>query len=300
MSKSMWQGVIPAITTPFTEDGQVDHDFLARHALWQLDEGCSGILPLGSLGESATLAFDEKVAIVRTLVKALGDRAPVIVGIAALSTGEAVRLAQASKREGARGLMILPPYSYTTDWAEMGEAIRAVIRATDLPVLLYNNPIAYKTDYTPEQIAELANEFPQVEAVKESSGDIRRLAAIQALIGDRLVLMTGIDDAIVEGIAMGATGWIAGQVNAFPRESVALFEGALKGGYPAVKELYDWFLPLLRLDVGPKFVQMIKLTQQCVEWGNERVRAPRLQLSGAEREATLRVIEQGIKNRPEL
>lgn len=300
MSKSMWQGVIPAITTPFTESGEVDHEFLAKHALWQIESGCCGILPLGSLGESATLSFDEKVAVVRTLVKTLGDRAPVIAGIAALSTDEAVRLAKACKEEGVRGLMILPPYAYSTDWAEMGESIRAVIRATDLPILLYNNPIAYKTDFTPAQIAELAAEFPQVEAVKESSGDMRRLAAIQELIGDRLVLMTGIDDAIVEGIAMGATGWIAGQVNAFPRESVVLFERALEGGYPAVKDLYSWFLPLLRLDVGPKFVQMIKLTQEYVGWGSERVRAPRLTVTGAEREAAVRIIEDGIKNRPEV
>lgn len=299
MSKNMWQGVIPALTTPFREDGQVDHAFLARHAQWQVEAGCIGVVPLGSLGESATLAFDEKVAIVRTLVQALGDT-PVIPGIAAMSTDEAVALARACEAEGAKGLMILPPYAYSTDWSEMGAHLRTVIGATALPILLYNNPIAYKTDFTAAQIVELANEFSQVEAVKESSGDIRRLAWIQELSGDRLVLMTGIDDAIVEGLAMGVTGWIAGQVNAFPRESVALFERARDGGYPAAKALYDWFLPTLRLDTIPKFVQAIKLTQQCVDWGSERVRAPRLALQGAEREAALAVIEHAIKTRPEL
>jgi dihydrodipicolinate synthase/N-acetylneuraminate lyase len=299
MSKSMWQGVIPAITTPFTEDGQVDHAFLARHAQWQVEAGCIGVVPLGSLGESATLSFDEKVAVVRTLVKALGD-VPVIPGIGSLSTGEAVKLAQACEAEGARGLMVLPAYAYSTDWHETRAHFAAVAGATKLPILLYNNPIAYKTDFTAEQIVALADEFPQVEAVKESSGDIRRLAAIQALCGDRLVLMTGIDDAIVEGLAMGVTGWIAGQVNAFPRESVVLFERARDGGYAAVKELYDWFLPTLRLDTIPKFVQAIKLTQQMVGWGSERVRAPRLVLEGAEREHAVRVIEQAIKTRPEL
>lgn len=300
MSRSMWQGVIPAITTPFAEDGQVDHAFLARHALWQVEAGCIGIVPFGSLGEGSTLSFEEKIAIVRTLVEALGDRAPVIPGIAALSTDEAVRLARACEAEGARGLMVLPPYAYSTDWREMGAHVRAVIAATSLPVLLYNNPIAYKTDFSAEQIVALADEFPQVEAVKESSGDLRRFASIQALSGDRLVLMTGIDDAIVEGIAMGATGWIAGQVNAYPAESVALFERARAGGYAAVKDLYDWFLPVLRLDTVPKFVQLIKLTQQAVGWGSERVRAPRLTLEGAEREEALRIIEHAIKTHPGL
>ncbi|WP_407352012.1 dihydrodipicolinate synthase family protein [Luteimonas sp. R10] len=299
MSKSMWQGVIPALTTPFAEDGRVDHAFLAKHAQWQVEAGCIGVVPLGSLGESATLTFDEKVAIVRTLVKALGDT-PVIPGIAALSTDEAVQLARAVEAEGARGLMVLPVYAYSTDWREMSAHFRAVANATSLPILLYNNPVAYKTDFSAAQIVELANEFPQIEAVKESSGDIRRLAEIQELSGDRLVLMTGIDDAIVEGLAMGATGWIAGQVNAYPHESVALFERARDGGYDAVKDLYSWFLPLLRLDTVPKFVQLIKLTQQCVDWGNERVRAPRLPVEGAEREAALGVIERANKNRPVL
>ncbi|HEX5662440.1 MAG TPA: dihydrodipicolinate synthase family protein, partial [Xanthomonadaceae bacterium] len=150
-----WRGVIPAITTPFTADGAVDHAFLAKHANQLIDAGCTGIVPLGSLGEGATLAFDEKLAIVRTLVEALGDRAPVIPGIAALSTAEAVRLAQESERLGARGLMALPPYVYSTDWREMGAHMRAILAATGLPMLLYNNPVAYKTDFIPEQIAEL-------------------------------------------------------------------------------------------------------------------------------------------------
>jgi len=299
MSTSMWQGVIPALTTPFTAEGQVDHDFLARHAQWQVDAGCIGVVPLGSLGESATLSFDEKIACVRTLVATLGQT-PVIPGIAALATDEAVKLAKAVQREGARGLMILPPYAYSTDWREMGAHVRAVARATDLPILLYNNPIAYKTDFSAAQIVQLAHEFPQIEAVKESSGDLRRMAEIQALSGERLALLTGIDDAIVEGIAMGATGWIAGQVNAFPRESVVLFERARAGGYAAVKDLYHWFLPTLHLDTLTKFVQAIKLTQQCAGWGHERVRAPRLVLEGVERETTLKVIEHAIATRPTL
>ena len=295
-----WRGVIPAITTPFTADGAVDHAFLAKHANQLVDAGCTGIVPLGSLGEGATLAFDEKLAIVRTLVEALGDRAPVIPGIAALSTAEAVRLAQESERLGARGLMALPPYVYSTDWREMGAHMRAILGASGLPVLLYNNPVAYKTDFIPEQIAELAAEFPLLQAVKESSCDIRRFAAIRALLGDRLELLVGMDDAIVEGVAMGAVGWIAGVVNAFPQESVRLHELAREGGADAAMELYAWLLPLLRMDTVPKFVQLIKLMQERVDMGSERVRAPRLVVEGAERDAALQVIDQAIATRPTL
>ncbi len=295
-----WRGVIPAITTPFTADGAVDHAFLAKHANQLIDAGCTGIVPLGSLGEGATLAFDEKLAIVRTLVEALGDRAPVIPGIAALSTAEAVRLAQESERLGARGLMALPPYVYSTDWREMGAHMRAILAATGLPVLLYNNPVAYKTDFIPEQIAELAAEFPLLQAVKESSCDIRRFAAIRALLGDRLELLVGMDDAIVEGVAMGAVGWIAGVVNAFPHESVRLYELAREGGAGAAMDLYAWLLPLLRMDTVPKFVQLIKLMQERVDMGSERVRAPRLVVEGAERDAALQVIDRAIATRPGL
>jgi 4-hydroxy-tetrahydrodipicolinate synthase len=295
-----WRGVVPAITTPFTADGAVDHAFLAKHANQLIDAGCTGIVPLGSLGEGATLSFDEKLAIVRTLVEALGDRAPVIPGIAALSTAEAVRLAQESERLGARGLMALPPYVYSTDWREMGAHMRAILGATGLPVLLYNNPVAYKTDFIPEQIAELAAEFPLLQAVKESSCDIRRFAAIRALLGDRLELLVGMDDAIVEGVAMGAVGWIAGVVNAFPQESVRLYELARDGGADAAMELYAWLLPLLRMDTVPKFVQLIKLMQERVDMGSERVRAPRMVVEGAERAAALQVIDQAIATRPRL
>ncbi|UHQ23354.1 dihydrodipicolinate synthase family protein [Lysobacter sp. 5GHs7-4] len=295
---SFWRGVVPAITTPFKADGTVDHAFLADHARQLIAAGCTGIVPLGSLGEGATLSFDEKLEIVATLVEALGDSAPVIPGIAALSTDEAVRLAQAAQRLGARGLMALPPYVYSTDWQEMGAHMRAILEATDLPVLLYNNPVAYKTDFVPERIAELAAAYPNLQAVKESSCDIRRFAAIKALLGDRLELMVGMDDAIVEGVSMGAVGWIAGVVNAFPAESVRVFEQARDGGAPAAMELYAWLLPLLRMDTVPKFVQLIKLMQQRVAMGDERVRAPRLTVEGEERARALAVIDHAIATRP--
>ena len=292
-----WRGVLPAITTPFTAGGEVDHAFLADHAKRLVAAGCTGLVPLGSLGESATLTFDEKVAIVRTLVAAVEGRVPVVPGIAALSTAEGVALVQAVKAAGAGGAMVLPPYVYSSDAHEMGAYIRAILTATDMPVLLYNNPIAYKTDFTPAQIAAFAAEFPHVQAIKESSGDVRRFAAIRELTGDRLVLMVGMDDAIVEGIAMGAEGWIAGTVNAFPEEAVQLFEQARNGGYAAARELYEWSLPLLRMDTVPKFVQLIKLMQERVGLGSERVRAPRRVVEGAEREQALAVIDHAIATR---
>jgi len=295
---TFWHGVLPAITTPFKADGQVDHEFLAKHALQMIDAGCKGIVPLGSLGEAATLSYDEKTAILRTLVKALDGRAPVIPGIASLSTDEAVRLAQDARAIGCSALMVLPPYVYSTDWREMSAHVKAVIAATDLPCMLYNNPVAYKTDFTPAQIAELAGQFPNLQAVKESSADVRRFAAIRALAGDRLELLVGMDDALVEGVSMGAVGWIAGLVNAYPAESVKLFELARDGGAKAAESLYAWFLPLLRLDTVPTFVQLIKLVQSRVGMGSETVRAPRLPVAGAERDAAMKVIDHAVATRP--
>jgi 1-pyrroline-4-hydroxy-2-carboxylate deaminase len=295
-----WHGVFPAITTPFDESGAVDHAFLAKHCRWMIDSGCHGIIPLGSLGEGATLTHDEKRAILRTCVEAVGDRVPIMPGISSLSTQDAVQLAQDAKALGCKGLMVLPPYVYSTDWREMKAHMVAVIEATDLPCILYNNPVAYRTDFTPEQVAELASEHANLEAVKESSTDVRRVTGIRALIGNRLAILVGVDDAIVEGIAMGAVGWIAGLVNAMPKESVVLWELAMKKEWDAAMELYAWFLPLLRLDTVPKFVQLIKLTQERVDMGSARVRAPRMELVGEELAEAERIIAAALETRPKL
>jgi len=294
-----WQGVIPAITTPFRSDLKVDHEYLARHARWLIDNGCTGIVALGSLGEGATLSFDEKIEILQTLIKELGD-VPVVAGISSLSTEEAVELAKAAEAAGCQGLMVLPPYVYSTDWREMKAHVVEIIKATELSCMLYNNPIAYHTDFLVEHIDELLSELPNLHAVKESSADIRRVTSIKAECGDRIQILVGVDDAIVEGIAAGATGWIAGTVNALPRESVQLFELALAGKHKEAAEIYSWFLPLLKLDVVPKFVQLIKLAQQEAGVGSELVRGPRLVLAGAEREAALGLIHKGLKNRPRI
>jgi 4-hydroxy-tetrahydrodipicolinate synthase len=295
-----WTGVIPAITTAFKPDYSVDHAFVAKHARWLVDNGCTGVVALGSLGESATLRFDEKVETLKTLVAALAGQAPVVAGIASLSTLEAVDLARAAEQIGCAGLMVLPPYVYSSDWREMKAHVQPVIRATKLSCLLYNNPVSYKTDFLPAQIKELADENENLHAVKESSADVRRVTALKAICGERLKLLVGVDDLIVEGARAGATGWIAGLVNAFPRESVALYNYALHGEKKKADELYRWFLPLLRMDTVPKFVQLIKLVQHEVGMGHERVRAPRCVLAGAERKAALDILKTALANRPKL
>jgi len=292
-----WTGVISAITTPFDADERVDHDFLVSHARWQIDNGVDGVVALGSLGESATLAFDEKVAILDTLVRALGGER-VVAGIASLATREAVAVAKAAEKAGCAGLLVLPAYVYSTDWREVKAHVQAVIRATRLSCMLYNNPPAYKTDFLAPHIAELAQENANLHAVKESSGDVRRVTATRALCGDRLAVFAGLDDMIVESVRMGAVGWIAGLVNALPRETVALFRAAVAGDTAKADALYRWFLPLLRMDTVPKFVQFIKLVQQQVGHGNERVRGPRLVLAGREREEALATIREVLARRP--
>ena len=299
MSSSPFRHVLPAITTPLRADDRVDHEFLAKHAQWQLSAGCSGIIPLGSLGEGATLDFDEKVEVLRTLVAAAG-KAPVLPGIAALSTRSAVALAQAAERAGCRGLMVLPAYVHKGELREGVAHVGAVLRATSLPCMLYNNPPAYGTDFTPPCIAELANAHQNLVAIKESSGDARRVTAIKALVGERLDVLVGMDDMVVEGVAAGARGWVAGLVNAFPHESVRLFELARDGKTEAAAALYRWFLPLLRLDTVPEFVQLIKLVQAQVGQGDERVRAPRLPVQGALREHALAVIKQALAERAKV
>lgn len=295
-----FSGVFPAITTPFLTDGAVDYAFLKTHIEWMLESGCHGIIPLGSLGEGGTLTSSEKRDVLEACLEACGDRAPVVPGIAGLSTQEAIQLAKDAESMGCGGLMVLPPYAYSTDWREMKAHVSAVIEATKLSCILYNNPVAYKTDFLPDQIQDLAREYNNLIAVKESSTDVRRVTWIRSILGDRLTIMVGVDDAIVEGIRAGASGWVAGLVNAFPKESVALWRLALERNEDAVDRLYSWFLPLLRLDTVPKFVQLIKLTQERVGMGSERVRPPRLVLLGHEREEALCMIEDAIRERPQL
>jgi 4-hydroxy-tetrahydrodipicolinate synthase len=289
---------MPAITTPFHEDLSVDHGFFATHCRWLIQNGCTGLVAVGSLGEGATLSFEEKEAVLKTAIAAAGPDVPVAAGVSALSTEEAVRIAKMAEAAGCRGLMVLPPYVYAGDWRETKAHVAAVLRATPLPAMLYNNPIAYKTDFLPEQVVELLAEHENLRAIKESSADIRRVAALRILTGSRLKILAGVDDLIFEAGMAGATGWIAGLVNAFPAESVDLFDASIRGDKARAMELYQWFLPLLRMDTVPKFVQLIKVAQAEVGMGSARVRPPRLELAGAELAEAQRIIREALATRP--
>jgi 1-pyrroline-4-hydroxy-2-carboxylate deaminase len=295
-----WKGVMPAITTCFNPDLQVDHSFMAGHCRWLLDNGCTGIVALGSLGEGAALSFAEKLDVCRTCIGAVRGRGPVVASISALTTSEAVALARATAELGCDGLMVLPPYVYKGDWREVKAHAAAVFDATPLSCMLYNNPVAYGTDFLPEQIRELAEDHENLKAVKESSTDVRRVSAIRALLDRRLEITVGVDDAVLEAIGVGATGWVAGLANALPRESVDLFNYGMSGARDKAFDLYRWFLPLLRMDTVPHFVQLIKLVQTEVGMGNPRVRPPRLELVDNELEQTRRVIHDALRSRPQL
>lgn len=294
----VWRGVIPAITTPLRGDLSVDLGFLAEHCAWLVENGCTGVVALGSLGEGGTLDAAERRAVLETCVRAVGDRACVVSGVSALSTADAVAMAKTAADAGCDGLMVLPPYVYVGDWRENRAHVEAVLGATPLSAMLYNNPIAYKVDFLPEQVAELLAANPTLHAIKESSADIRRIAALKSLVGDRLEILCGVDDLIVEAVYAGAVGWIAGLVNAFPRESVELFNLAAAGEKDRAFALYKWFLPLLRMDTVPKFVQLIKYVQERVGMGSSRVRPPRLALAGEELHAAELAVTRALAERP--
>ena len=300
MQQRDWRGVFPAITTPFHPDLSIDHEALTQHVRWMAESGCVGIVALGSLGEAQTLTPDEKIEIVNTCRLALPSSVPVIAGISGLSTAESVTLAKRAADIGCDGIMVLPVYVYRGDWRETRAHYSAVIGATPLPCMLYNNPIAYATDVNPDQLAELADRHANLHAVKESSGDVRRVTAVRERMGDRVQIFVGLDDMILESIPMGAVGWVAGLVNGFPLESVRVFDLGVSGHMDEARALYDWFLPLLRLDTVPKFVQLIKLTQAEVGRGTAIVRPPRLELEGTELAEVQALIRKHLVNRPTM
>jgi dihydrodipicolinate synthase/N-acetylneuraminate lyase len=295
-----WKGVMPATLTQFNADLSIDHGVMVEHGKWLVENGCTAIVAHGSLGEGATLSYAEKVGLQKMYVEALPDT-PIIPGIASLSTREAVDLAKAAKDNGCRGLMVLPPYLYASDWREMKAHMSAVISATDLPCIIYNNPVAYKTDFTPAHIKELADEHANVESVKESSTDARRIAGIRELCGDRVVLGVGVDDCALEGAAMGAKFWITGVGGAFPKHNVKLWDLGTSGRIEEAMPIYTWMLEMLRMDTVVKFVQLIKLQQNLAsggKFGNNRVRPPRLELEGKELAAATAIIEKALATAP--
>ena len=294
-----WSGVYPAVMTQFRDDLSVDRDATAAHLERLLPARCHGLIMLGTLGENTSLSREEKVQVLETAVATAAGRVPVLSGIAEYTTAQAVAHAQAAQAAGCAGLMVLPAMVYKSDPRETLTHFRAVAAATDLPIMIYNNPPAYGVDVTPEMFVELADE-PTIAAIKESSEDPRRLVDIANLTGDRYLLFCGVDDVVMESVLLGAIGWVAGLVNAFPEEGVALFELAAAGRWEDARRIGSWFMPLLHLDTKPKLVQYIKLAMQLTGLGSERVRPPRLPLIGAERAMVERLVHQAIATRPAL
>jgi 1-pyrroline-4-hydroxy-2-carboxylate deaminase len=294
-----WQGVFPALTTKFTADEELDLPAFTANLQAQLDAGVDGIILGGSLGEASTLSNGEKDALVRTAVEYADGRVPVVLNIAEGATREAVRIAKAAVGQGVSGLMLLPPMRYKADERETCAYFKAIATATDLPIMLYNNPIDYKIEVTLHMFDELVD-LPTIQAVKESTRDVSNVTRLRNRFGDRISILCGVDTLAMEELLMGADGWVAGLVCAFPRETVAVYQLVKEGRIEEARAIYRWFLPLLELDIHPKLVQYIKLAEVATGIGTEHVRAPRLPLVGAERERVLGIIEKGLANRPVL
>jgi 4-hydroxy-tetrahydrodipicolinate synthase len=294
-----WQGVFPAVTTQLKRDQSLDLDATARHLEVLIDSGASGLVMLGSLGENQQLLPDEKRRVVAVAIETARGRVPVLSGVIENSTAAAIQYARDMERMRADGLMLLPAMIYRADARETIAHYRAVAAATALPIICYNNPLAYQIDITPEMFAELAD-VENFVAIKESSGDVRRITDLRNATGDRYALFCGVDDLVLESIVLGATGWIAGMGLAFPRENQYFWERAIAGDYETARRLYAWYTPLLHLDTPIKFVQYIKLAIQEAGLGAEWVRAPRLTLIGEERERILAIIHRGLETRPKI
>ncbi len=299
MADINWRGVFPAVTTKFTEDDALDFDAMARHLEFQLEAGVHGIIILGSLGENATLSADEKRAMIRFFAEKIDGRVPLVACVAESGTRDAVALVRDGVDAGADGFMLLPPMRYHSDSRETLAYLRTVSSATDAPIMLYNNPLAYGIDLLPEDFAALAD-LANIQAIKESAADTRRLADIRREVGDRYALFCGVDDLAFESFAMGAVGWVAGLVVAFPRETVAIWNLCRAGEWDQARAIYEWFLPLLHLDVGHRFVQQIKYVEERVGVGSARVRAPRLELPADAAARIDAIVDEALANRPAL
>jgi len=294
-----WKGVFPAIATQFREDQSLDLAATAKHLETLIRAGIHGVVLLGTVGENTALEYHEKLAVLKEMLQVVRDRIPVLTGVAEYTTALGCRFARDAEKIGVDGLMALPAMVYKSDERETIAHFRSVARATGLPVMVYNNPVSYSVDVTPEMFAELADE-PALVAIKESSENVRRITDLVNLLGDRYILFCGVDDLVLESILLGARGWISGLVNAFPEENRALWDLATSGRWEQARELYRWHTPLLHLDTRIKLVQYIKLAMAETGLGSEMVRAPRLPIAGAEREEILGVIRHAIATRPTL
>jgi 4-hydroxy-tetrahydrodipicolinate synthase len=298
MMKVSWKGVFPALTTQFHDDESLDLEGTARHLDLLIRSGISGVILLGSVGENTALEYAEKLTVLKEMRRVVNGRIPVLTGVAEYTTALACRYARDAERIGVDGLMVLPAMVYKADRRETLAHFRTVARASGLPILVYNNPVAYYVDVTPEMFAELADE-PSLVAIKESSDNVRRITDLKNLVGDHYVLFSGVDDLVLESVLLGVQGWVAGLVNAFPEENRRLWELATTGRWEEARELYRWYTPLLHLDTKIKLVQYIKLAMAETGLGSEMVRAPKLRLEGAEREEVLHIIRHAIATRPE-
>lgn len=294
-----WSGVFPAATTQFNADESINMPATLAHLDAMLEAGINGLVMLGTVGENCSLSQEEKIEVLAATVKHVNGRVPVLTGVSEYTTTQAQNFARAAKQAGVDGLMVLPPMSYKADATEIVTHIRGVAAATDLPIMVYNNPACYGVDVSAEAVAELS-QVPNIVAVKEASDDPRRLTDIANLVSDDFVLFCGVDDLALESIALGAHGWISGLVNAFPQENRLMWDLATSGNYEEARKVYRWYTPLLHLDTKPKLVQYIKLAVQECGYGRELCRNPRLNLVGEEREEVLNIIRTAIATRPNI
>ena len=294
-----WKGVMPAITTKFTRDDKLDLELFNKNLAFQLKSNIDAIVLAGSLGEASTLTQNEKNILTENTVEFVNNRIPVVVNIAEQSTKEALNSIRSAEKSGASGLMVLPPMRYKSGRKETISYFESIANSTDLPIMIYNNPVDYGIEVTIDMFDELLK-YENIKAVKESTRDISNVTRLKNSFGSRLKIMTGVDTIALESLLMGADGWIAGLVCAFPEETVAIFKLQSQGKVKEAIEIYRWFLPLLELDINPKLVQNIKLAESILGIGSENVRLPRIPLFGKERDEVLSIIKKGINNRPDL
>jgi 1-pyrroline-4-hydroxy-2-carboxylate deaminase len=292
-----WRGVFPAATTEFHADQTLDLRATARHIDAMIRAGVHGMIVLGTVGENCSLEYREKLDVIRAAREVIAGRVPLLTGVAECTTSTACRFAMDAQKAGVDGLLVLPAMVYKADGREAMTHFRSVAKATDLPIMVYNNPVSYAVDITPEMFAELADE-PKFVAIKESSENVRRITDLRNVCGDRFLLFAGVDDLALESAMLGATGWVSGLVNAFPAENRLLWDLAQAGKYEQALKVYRWYTPLLHLDTHPKLVHYIKLANAECGMGSETVRAPRLPLAGSEREEVLKIIHDAIRTRP--
>jgi 1-pyrroline-4-hydroxy-2-carboxylate deaminase len=296
----IWKGVMPAVTTQFTANDELDLELFKVNIQAQLDAGVHGLVLGGTLGEASTLSDDERRILTRETVKFVNGKVPVLMNIAEQTTKAAINLAKTAQEDGAEGLMMLPPMRYNASDAEVVEYFKAVANSTSLPIMIYNNPVDYKIEVTLEMFEALLDVCPNIQAVKESTRDTTNITRIKNKFGDRLAILCGVDTLALESLLIGADGWVAGLVDAFPAETVAIYELQKAGRIQEALEIYRWFMPLLELDINPKLVQYIKLASVFTGIGSEYVRAPRLVLEGDERKTIVKIIEDALKIRPTL